>query len=210
MSHLDPSTPAFQEGQVITQDRLNYVVGGLEQSQRTYAENSQRQPPPPPGRIVGDAGHNSPPLIEHFVGRIRTTVPSDAGVTSDFTDCRYFVDFAVPYETLKLGDKFADRVETMPGIAGWVVATNLSELPAPDSTDVRGAGTHSLAAGTLVHVFAFRTRNTTTQPSVPQWIFASGGGGGTFPVGEFAGMAIITLDGVDLFAFDVFVPLLPG
>lgn len=87
-----------------------------------------------------------PGLVEQFAATIRTS-PCATNVTSDYTDARYYLDRAVA--TTGGSTALATQTDTLPGLSQCLTATNLAELT---------EGTHRLAKGTAVQVFALYTR----------------------------------------------------
>jgi hypothetical protein len=92
------------------------------------------------------ARRTAPAFVEQFAARIRSS-PCATNVSSDYTDARYFLDRAVA--TGDSSTELSVQTDAFPGIAQCLTATNLAEL---------AAGTHRLAAGTVVQVFSLYTR----------------------------------------------------
>lgn len=92
-----------------------------------------------------------PALVEQFTAIVRTS-PCATNITSDYSDARYFLDRAVPNTGLSSAAALSATVDPLPGVKQCLTATNLAEL---------AAGTHLLAAGTVVQVFALYARDGT-------------------------------------------------
>ncbi|HEX4125663.1 MAG TPA: hypothetical protein VHY37_13120 [Tepidisphaeraceae bacterium] len=120
-----------------------------------------------------------PAYVEQFMARVRTS-PCSTAVVSDYTDARYFVDRATV--TLASGE-IAAVTEQTPGISQCITATNLAEA---------AAGTHLLAKGTVVQVFALIVRGVPDQkvyvfncmPATSVVVKITGNSGGA---GEYSG-----------------------
>ena len=101
----------------------------------------------------GYAGHAHrawPAKVEQFVGIIRGG-PSSGGPTGDYTDARYFIDRALPKPDSTSTSLLSAIVDSLPGVAQTLTATNLAELP---------LGSHLLPVGTIVDVFVLYTRSS--------------------------------------------------
>ncbi|MDB5353594.1 MAG: hypothetical protein JWN24_47 [Phycisphaerales bacterium] len=91
-----------------------------------------------------------PAFVEQFVGVVRGGSCSMGG-GNDYSDARYFISRSVPQHGMVANNLLETENETLPGVAGCLTATNIAEL---------ANGTHLLAAGAVVQVFALRTRAT--------------------------------------------------
>lgn len=89
---------------------------------------------------------SAPAHVEQFAAVVRTS-PCATNVTSDYTDARYYLDRAIA--TSSGSTALATQSESLPGLSQCLTATNLAEL---------ASGTHRLAKGTIVQVFALYTR----------------------------------------------------
>jgi hypothetical protein len=96
--------------------------------------------------VAAPAPRAVPAFVEQFAATIRSK-PCATNVTSDYPDARYFLDRAIA--TSDGSTPLATQVDALPGVAQCLTATNLAEL---------AAGTHLLAAGAVVQVFALYTR----------------------------------------------------
>lgn len=137
----------------------------------------------PPGDGTADLWSASrpmprPALVEQFPAIIRAS-PCDTG-GGDYADARYYLDRAAARVGLGPSDAFDADSEKTPGIKQCLTATNLAEAR---------AGTHLLAAGTIVQVLAMPSRDRAgakqyvfNQPplSVVVKISGPGGGGGKY------------------------------
>ncbi len=172
MSAELPTSPRFTDGQQLTPRRLE----GLRRDTHRVAEDVGRNFRPPSRPRAG-----LPPFPDSFIGVVRTGGPNGE---ADYADARYWVDRAVPRQSLAVGDLFDTSVETIPNVAETVTATNLAELPTGASSassssgsgGTGGAGTHGVVAGTRVQVYRFRTRETDGPAGVDQYVFTWGGG----------------------------------
>jgi len=102
-----------------------------------------------PQGIAVPAPRPRPAFVEQFTAIVRTS-PCATNATSDYADARYFLDRAVP--TTGSTSLLSARVDSLPGVAECLTATNLAEL---------AGGTHLLPAGTVVQVFSLYTRSGT-------------------------------------------------
>ena len=89
-----------------------------------------------------------PAHVEQFTAIIRNS-PCASNITADYTDARYYLNRAVQSPGLAVGSALSARVDELSGVAQCLTATNLAEL---------NSGTHLLAAGTVVQVFALHPR----------------------------------------------------
>jgi hypothetical protein len=124
----------------------------------------------------------TPGFVEQFAATVRSS-PCATNVTSDYTDARYYLDRAVP--TSGGSTALATQTDTLPGISQCLTATNLAEL---------AAGSHRLAKGTVVQVFALYTRAGkklyvfNQSPPDGAVVFISGAAGGG---GKYAGQLLV-------------------
>lgn len=118
----------------------------------------------------------SPADVEQFAATVRTS-PCSTGVSSDYTDARYYLDRAVA--TSSGVTALATQTDSLPGLQQCLTATNLAEL---------AASTHRLPKGTVVQVFSLYTRagkrlyvfNQPPPDGVIVQIGAAAGGGGKY------------------------------
>lgn len=96
--------------------------------------------------VAAPAARPAPALVEQFTAIVRDS-PCATNVTSDYTDARYSLDRAIA--TSDGAGLLATKADALPGVRQCLTATNLAEL---------AAGTHLLAAKTVVQVFALYTR----------------------------------------------------
>jgi hypothetical protein len=106
----------------------------------------QRATAQPDQSPVAASPRQVPALVEQFAAIIRS-MPCSSGGGSDYTDARYYLDRAVASSTTS--SPLSVIVDALPGVGQCLTATNLAEL---------AAGTHLLAVGTVVQVFALYTR----------------------------------------------------
>jgi hypothetical protein len=95
---------------------------------------------------AGRTRRAAPARVEQFAATVRTS-PCATNVTSDYTDARYYLDRAIA--TSSGSTALATQADSLPGLSQCLTATNLAEL---------AAGTHRLAKGAIVQVFALYTR----------------------------------------------------
>jgi len=92
-----------------------------------------------------------PALVEQFTAIVRTS-PCASNVVNDYSDSRYYLDRAVAASGQSSSGPLAATLDALPGVRQCLTATNLAEL---------AVGTHLLAAGTVVQVFALYARDGT-------------------------------------------------
>jgi hypothetical protein len=97
--------------------------------------------------VATPAPRPAPAYVEQFPAIVRDA-PCSTGVASDYTDARYSLNRAIA--TSVDSATLSTKVDPLPGVKQCLTATNLAEL---------AAGTHLLAAGTVVQVFALYTRD---------------------------------------------------
>ena len=100
------------------------------------------------GTLAQGRARDWPALVEQFAGIVRSG-PCGGGSGGDYADARYYVDRAAPKEGSPASAVLSAAVDPFPGVAQCLTATNLAEL---------GAGSHLIAPGTVVQVFALGTR----------------------------------------------------
>lgn len=130
------------------------------------------------GSVAQGRARDWPGLVEQFAGIVRAG-PCGGGSGGDYSDARYYLDRAAPKEGSSSSAVLAAAVDEFPGVAQCLTATNLAEL---------GAGSHLIAAGTVVQVFALGTRgggkvyifNQPPRAGVVVQITSAAGGGGKY------------------------------
>lgn len=127
------------------------------------------------GSSSGGNGKRLPAFRESFLAMVASAPPSGE---DDYTDARYWLRRAIPDPTIDSNKnaQFQKDVTRNTGlISDYVTATNLSELPAQqnDHTAASSHGTHTLAAFTIVQVFAFADGQN---PLKKTYVFATGAG----------------------------------
>jgi len=139
----------------------------------------------PEDNVVAQARERDwPALVEQFAAIVRSG-PCAGASGGDYTDARYYLDRAMPPEGSSPSAALSATVDQFPGVAQCLTASNLAEL---------GAGSHLLAAGTVVQVFALNMRgggkvyifNQSPQTGVVVQIVSAASGGGKYS-GEILG-----------------------
>jgi hypothetical protein len=146
-------------GDLLFADYLNEMAAQINELKKQLNERMQ---PIPTSSAIG-----------HFMGVVRSTGPN---AESDYTDSRYWVQRldAAAATTAKLLNVTANAVSVADLDKGYITATNISELSLGAGDAFASTGTHTLNAGTLVHIFAI-ARNT--NPPAKFFWFHSGGSG---------------------------------
>jgi len=100
------------------------------------------------GALAAERPRAQPALVEHFTAVVRSS-PCASNQMTDYTNARYYLDRAAPDPDAGATELLAPKADEIPGIAQCLTATNLAEL---------AAGSHLLAAQTIVHAFGVPTR----------------------------------------------------